>query len=184
MPQACPSWLGYFLLFPLRRVLENPEKMLKGIVRHGMTVLEPGCGMGYFTIPMAEMVGNKGKVIAVDIQAKMLSVLERRARKAGLSDRIEIRLATEEGLGLGDLEEKIDLVPAIHMVHEVRDRSSFFREIRNVLRPDGRVLVLEPAFHVSRAQLEETILLAEKIGLRPAAPTGKIPRRGVLLAKG
>ena len=88
---VCPPWLGYVLLNPLRKLVENPDKILGRFVREGMIVLETGCGMGYFTLPLARMVGAKGRVVAVDIAPKMLSVLERRAQKAGLLDRIEIR---------------------------------------------------------------------------------------------
>ena len=62
----CPSWLGYFLINPLRKLLENPDKILGQFVREGMTVLEPGCGMGFFTLPLARMVGPKGRVVVAD----------------------------------------------------------------------------------------------------------------------
>ena len=57
----CPPWVGYLLLNPLRRLLENPDKMLGQFVQDGMVVLEPGCGMGYFTLPLARMVGPEGR---------------------------------------------------------------------------------------------------------------------------
>ena len=88
--RICPPWKGYLLLNPLRKLLENPNKILGQFVREGMTVLEPGCGMGYFTLPLARLVGPEGRVVAVEIQPKMLSALERRARKAGLLSRIEL----------------------------------------------------------------------------------------------
>ena len=53
----CPRWFGYFLINPFRRFLENPRRILGPLVREGMTVLEPGCGMGYFTLPLGRMVG-------------------------------------------------------------------------------------------------------------------------------
>ena len=68
--QICPTWVGYLLLSPLRKLLENPDKILRCFIREGMTVLEPGCDMGYFTLPVARMVGPRGKVVAVDLQAK------------------------------------------------------------------------------------------------------------------
>ncbi|MBC8457841.1 MAG: class I SAM-dependent methyltransferase, partial [Deltaproteobacteria bacterium] len=88
---VCPYWVGYLLLNPLRKLLENPDKILGPFVQEGMTVLEPGCGMGYFTLPLARMVGPKGRIVAVEIQQKMLSALERRARKEGVLDRIDLR---------------------------------------------------------------------------------------------
>ncbi len=78
--------LVILLASPVRRWMgENPEALLTPYVREGMTVLEPGPGMGFFTLPLARMVGPAGRVVAVDIQARMLDALERRARKAGLT---------------------------------------------------------------------------------------------------
>ena len=65
---VCPFFMGYLLLNPLRKLLENPDRLLGPFVRPGMTVLEPGCAMGFFTLPLARMVGATGRVIAVDIQ--------------------------------------------------------------------------------------------------------------------
>lgn len=76
---VCPPWVGYLLVNPVRKLLENPDKIMGRFVREGMVVLEPGCGMGYFTLPLARMVGQKGRVVAVDIEPKMLSMLARRA---------------------------------------------------------------------------------------------------------
>ena len=126
---VCPFWVGYLLLNPLRRLLENPDKILGHFVHEGMIVLEPGCGMGYFTLPLARMVGKRGRVIAVDVQAKMLSAIERRARKANLLDRIELRQVGAEGLGVEDLFGQVDFAVAIHMVHEVPEQAFFFEEV-------------------------------------------------------
>jgi ubiquinone/menaquinone biosynthesis C-methylase UbiE len=71
--------VGYLLLNPVRKLLENPDKILGRFVREGMIVLEPGCGMGYFTLSLARMVGPEGRVVAVGIEPKMLSMLARRA---------------------------------------------------------------------------------------------------------
>ena len=123
--RICPPWKGYLLINPLRKLLENPNKILGQFVREGMTVLEPGCGMGYFTLPLARLVGPEGRVVAVEIQPKMLSALERRARKAGLLSRIELRQARADRLGVEDLAGEVDFAGALHLVHEVPDQSFF-----------------------------------------------------------
>ena len=84
----CPWWVGYFLISPIRRWLQDPEKILSPYINEGMTVLDIGPGMGFFTIPAARMVGESGKVIAVDVQEKMLTVLRKRAEKAGVAGRV------------------------------------------------------------------------------------------------
>jgi ubiquinone/menaquinone biosynthesis C-methylase UbiE len=148
-----------------------------------MVVLEPGCGMGYFTLPLARMVGPTGRVVAVEIQPKMLSVLGRRAGKAGLLERIELRRAGAAGLDLEDLSEKVDFAAAIHMVHELPDPSLFFCEIWKTLKPGGRLLVVEPKGHVSRHQFEQTEAGAQKIGFRQETLPGKGGERCALFSK-
>ena len=82
--RICPWWLGYLLANPIRRLWHNPRAILQSSVQEGMLVLEPGCGMGFFTLELARLVGRNGKVIAVDVQPRMIAGLKRRARKAGL----------------------------------------------------------------------------------------------------
>ncbi|PKN64029.1 MAG: methyltransferase type 11 [Deltaproteobacteria bacterium HGW-Deltaproteobacteria-15] len=184
MPHVCPAWLGPLLLLnPLRRLMEKPGKMFHGLIEEGMIVLEPGCGMGYFTLPIARMVGPRGRVVAVDIQPKMISGLTRRAKKAGLLDRLDIRLATEEGMGLSDLNSVADLALAVHVVHEVTDQASFFKEVLDVLKPNGKLFVLEPFFHVSRKNMEQSISLAKEIGFKTLAQRTEMGGRSALLVK-
>src|SRR5512136_1936243 len=118
---VCPWWLGYVLVSPLRRLWQRPDQILAPYVGEGMVVLEPGCGMGFFTLDLARIVGPRGRVVAVDVQERMLAGLRRRAGKAGLSDRIEARLAQPETLGVADLVGLVDVALALHVVHEVPD---------------------------------------------------------------
>ncbi len=135
---ACPYWLGFLLLNPLRRLMEDPRTILAPYVREGMTVLEPGCAMGFFTLELARLVGPNGRVVAVDLQEKMLENLRRRAQKAGLAERIETRLAPDGRLAVADLAGKVDLAVAIHMVHEVTDQAAFFAMVFAALKPGRR----------------------------------------------
>lgn len=162
----CPVWIGYLLLNPLRRLLENPERMLEPYVRPGMTVLEPGPAMGYFTLPLARLVGTHGRVIAVELQEKMLSVLQKRAEKAGLSHRIELRKATSDSLGLDDLREQVDFAAALHLVHEIKAQQAFFTQIWHVLKSQGTLFVLEPKFHVPLKAFEQSLSVAQKAGFK------------------
>jgi hypothetical protein len=59
---ACPSWAGYLLASPIRKLLQNPNRILSPYVRAGMNVLEPGPGMGFFTLELARLVGLEGRV--------------------------------------------------------------------------------------------------------------------------
>ena len=81
----CPWWIAYTFDNPFRRIFHNPEKMLGSYVSKGMTVLDVGCGMGFFSIGLARLVGDTGCVIAADVQSKMLGVMQRRSEKAGVA---------------------------------------------------------------------------------------------------
>jgi ubiquinone/menaquinone biosynthesis C-methylase UbiE len=85
---CCPWWLAYAFDNPLRRMVHDPQKVLGPYLRPGMVALDFGCGMGYFSIAMAKMVGPEGKVLAVDLQSQMLAIMMKRARKAGVDGRI------------------------------------------------------------------------------------------------
>jgi SAM-dependent methyltransferase len=152
---------------PLRRLMESPEKLLADLVKPGMKVLEPGCAMGFFTLPLAKMVGDGGKVFAVDVQPRMLAGLNKRAAKAGLSGRIEARTCPENSLGIDDLAGQIDFCVAIHMVHEVPDASAFFNQAARALKPGGRLLFMEPSGHVNEQEFAQSLALAKAAGLEP-----------------
>lgn len=148
-----------------------------------MTVLEPGCGMGYFTLPIARMTGPAGKVIAVDLQPKMIDGLVRRARRAALLERIEAVACADGDLGLAARPGAVDLAVVIHVLHEVRDRPQFLGQLHDALRPGGRMLVLEPKGHVSREALDAELALALRAGFRPAGVPLHRRSHGALLEK-
>lgn len=173
---VCPWWLGYALASPLRRLIESPERLLGPYVQAGMTVVEPGCGMGYFTIPVARMIGPGGKVICVDLQEKMIAGLRRRARRAGVADRLTASVCSPTDLGLHAFHGAADLALAIHMVHEVPDQRGLLAQLHDVLRPGGSLLILEPRGHVSAEAFERTLALARSIGFE--ATNQPVARRG------
>ena len=176
-------WVGYLLASPFRKLLQNPQKILGPYVRPGMKVLDIGCAMGFFSLPLARMVGSGGKVICVDVQAKMTASLTKRAKKSGLSDRIEARVCPGNSLGMEDLKEKIDFAIASAVVHEVPDAASFFSEVHAAMKPGGRVLVAEPRGHVSEDDFETTVSTAERAGFRVVDRPKMGRSRAVLLGK-
>lgn len=163
--RVCPWWIGYLLASPLRRLFYNPADILKPYVAPRMKVLEPGPGMGFFTLELAREVGPEGRVVAVDIQPKMLGSLRRRAERAGLADRIETRLAAADSLGLKDLAGGVDFVLAFAVVHEFPNAGRFFGETAAALKPGGRMLFAEPAGHVSDADFDAELQAASRAGL-------------------
>ncbi len=181
--QVCPWWLGYVLVSPLRRLWENPRRILGPWIRKGMTVLEPGSGMGYFTLEAARLVGASGTVIAVDLQEKMIGGLKRRLRRAGLLDRVDARVASPGSLGIEDLVGTVDLVLAVHFVHEVPDRSRLFLQLASALKLGGRVLFIEPKGHVSKANFQESLQAASAAGLAVEKGDAVPGKRSALLLK-
>jgi ubiquinone/menaquinone biosynthesis C-methylase UbiE len=182
--RVCPWWLGYLLASPLRRLTSNPAKILAPYVREGMTVLEPGPGMGFFTLELARMVGPHGRVVAVDIQPRMLAGLKKRAAKAGLLERVDARLASRGSMGLADLAGAVDFALAYYMVHELPSADAFFAETAAALRPGAGLFLVEPVGHVNTARFAAELKAAARAGLEVAErPSVGRTSRGALLKK-
>jgi len=160
----CPVWAGYFLANRLRRLLQNPYRILRPYVQPKMTVLDVGSAMGFFSLPMAEMIGPDGKVVCIDVQPKMLEVLRRRAARMGLADRVETHVSTDDSLGLHGYDNTFEFALAFAVLHEVGDQANFLLEICRVLKPGAPLLLAEPTKHVGRPEFDRTVSVAEREG--------------------
>jgi ubiquinone/menaquinone biosynthesis C-methylase UbiE len=170
--RVCPWWIGYLLAGPLRGWMQDPKEILKPYVREGMTVLEPGPGMGFFTIPLARLVASSGHVVSVDLQPKMIDDLKRRATKASVLDRIDARVSPAEStMGVGDLTATVDFTPAFDMVHQFPDAGKFFGEAAAVSKPGAQLLLAEPRGHVNdeqfAAELKSAVAAGSELISRP-----------------
>lgn len=162
--RVCPWWIGYMLASPLRRLLHDPGRILGDYVKPGMTVLDVGCAMGFFSLAMAKMVGSNGRVVCVDLQARMVKSLKRRAAKAGLSESIDPRVCSDRSLEIDDLAGQVDFVLAFHVVHEVPDVARLMTEIHTSLKPGERFFIVEPKGHASANEYEATETAAKQAG--------------------
>ncbi|MHB9099615.1 MAG: SAM-dependent methyltransferase [Syntrophales bacterium] len=125
-----------------------------------------------------ELVGSRGGVIAADVQQKMLNTLRGRAEKAGVSDRIRIHRCEPNNLGF---ETPVDFILAFWMAHEVPNTNIFFRQIRLCLKAKGKILIVEPKFHVSSKRFQEILDSAQETGLnRSGTPSIRFNRSAVL----
>jgi ubiquinone/menaquinone biosynthesis C-methylase UbiE len=167
--RVCPWWMGYFLANPLRRLLQNPEKILKPYVKGGMRVMDVGSAMGFFTLPSAKLVGDQGRVIAVDLQEKMIRSLERRAQRSGLAGRIETRICSSTSLRIDDLAGSMDVALAFAVLHEMPDSAAAIRSIAKSLKGGGLFLMAEPTGHVSAEGFRQTREVALQQGLEVVA---------------
>ena len=147
----------------LRFFIHNPEKMYAPYVEPGMKAMDMGCGAGFASLGLAKMVGETGKVFAVDLQPEMLEMVKARAEKAGISDRIVTHQCSQDDIGLTD---SFDFVNAFYMVHELPDTERFFSQVRSLLSPDGKFFIAEPIFHVSSKQFTKMLGIADSAGLK------------------
>jgi len=160
-PHVCPWWGGYFIDNLFRRWIHNPERILAPYVKPGMTAFDFGCGMGLFAIAMAKLVGNEGRIIAVDLQQEMLDVLQKRAKKAGVADRIRVHRCDADSMGFA---EPVDFALAFYSAHEVPNLRRLLSEIHSILRPGGSLLVVEPIGHVTANDFGHMASLAQEVG--------------------
>lgn len=160
----CPVWIGYLLASPIRKLFQNPDKILEPYVKEGMQVADIGSAMGFFSLPMARMTGEKGRVLCIDIQDAMLKRLEKKAAKAGLSERIQTITATEKSFGLQPYETALDFILAFAVVHETPNPEILFRQSYKALKPEGYLLIAEPGGHVTKEAFDETIGKATRAG--------------------
>jgi ubiquinone/menaquinone biosynthesis C-methylase UbiE len=176
--RVCPWWLIRTFDNPLRRLLQRPEKILQDVVRPGDACLDLGCGIGYFTIPMARLVGPSGSVTAADVQPEMLAGVRRRAERSGLSSRIRLQRVDASGL---QLDGPFDFALAFWMLHEVPDQGSVLRQVRVALKPGGRLMLVEPWGHVGQAAFDQSVRLAEGAGFAKVGDPRVFYSRAVLM---
>ena len=154
---------GPLLAASLRKLIHNPRRINEPYLSEGMTAMDIGPGMGFFTIPMAQLAGKQGKVIAVDLQPEMLAGLDKNAKKAGI-DNITLHPCTSDSLNIAQWDGSVDYVLIMMMLHEVPDPDRLIREVYNVLAPDGKILFSEPVGHVKKEKFESSVAMIQKSG--------------------
>jgi ubiquinone/menaquinone biosynthesis C-methylase UbiE len=164
----------------LRPLIHNPAKIFSPYVEAGMRVMDVGCGAGFASLGLARLVGDHGRVVAVDVQPEMLAKVTRRAARSGLQHRIEVHQSSETELGV---EGRFDFVNAFYMVHEVPETGAFLRQIYACLAPGGHFLVVEPKFHVSQRAFEQMLQLPLDIGFKEYCRPSLLASRAVVLTK-
>ena len=152
------------LLSDERRALLDPERLLDRVgVGAGMTVADLGAGPGFFTFPLAARVGPSGRVYATDVSRDMLEVLEQR----GLPPHVHPIHAQESKFDIPD--GVVDIALLGFVLHELAHATEFLGEVRRILRPDGRLVVLEwvpqeepigPPLHERLSEAQSETLLA------------------------
>ena len=155
---VCPWWLAYSWDHRLRKLFHNPRQILKPYLSEGDKVADIGCGMGFFSIAMAEYVGSSGKVYAVDLQQEMLDVLKKRSLNNCYELTIETILANE---GKVNINDSLDFI----------------------LKKGGRYLLVEPKLHTSQKLFDEEVEICKQIGFEELNQPPIRASRAVLFRK-
>lgn len=159
--RVCPVERAGSLEGRLRRLAHNPKRILRNYVKVGMTVLDLGCGPGFFSVEMARMVGDSGLVIAADLQKGMLDKLRDKIKGTALERRVHIHKCEEDSIGVS---KKIDLLLAFYVFHELPDQERTLKEIKSILKPGGILYMIEPNFHVKKKAFEKSVIMAVDAG--------------------
>lgn len=121
-----------------RKLWENPDQILGLVkVKPNFEAADLGCGSGFFTIPLSKRVA---KVYAIDMQKEMLQILEKKIREQKIKN-IKLMLSQENKIPLDD--ESIDFLITVNTLHEFGDRDRMIREMRRVLKPNGKFTVVD-----------------------------------------
>ncbi len=158
--KVCPVEGSGNLDNSFRKLLQNPEKIVKPYIKSGSIAMDMGCGPGFFTLPIAQLVGNSGKVIAVDLQKGMLDKVHGKVANTRFEERIELHQCEEEKIGI---TQKVDFILAFYMVHEVPDQEKLLKEFKLILKPGGKILIAEPRFHVNKSDFNRMLSITERL---------------------
>jgi ubiquinone/menaquinone biosynthesis C-methylase UbiE len=178
---VCPAEFSGSLDNSVRKLVHKPHRILETYIRKGMTVLDLGCGPGFFTIDMAKLVGETGKVIAADLQQGMLDKVAAKINGSGLEQRIELHKCREDTIGIS---RQVDFILAFWMVHEVPDQQRLFEEIKSILNPGARIWIIEPKIHVTEKSFKKMTELLVSAGLDILEKPRIWLSRSVLLSAG
>src|SRR5512141_1474157 len=143
--RICPAELSGSLDNSIRKFFQNPVKILNPFIEKGMTVLDLGCGPGFFSVEILDMFTSSGKVIAADLQEDMIEKVRSKIKGTESEKIIVLHKCEEDKVGV---TEKVDFVLAFWMVHEVPDKQKLITELKSILKPAGKMFIIEPKFHV------------------------------------
>ncbi|MDO5574340.1 MAG: MptD family putative ECF transporter S component [bacterium] len=166
--QVFPWWKArlYSGLLFFRRRYQNPEKLLAEYIEPGIEIADIGSGMGFFTIPMAQMTGPQGRVVAVDLQKEMLQGLYRKAQKEHCEQQIVLHGCSGTSLQLAGWKQHFSFVLLFAVAHETPDRNVLFSEIAASMKEHGLLLFAEPSGHVDAKCFEESVQYALQNGFQ------------------
>lgn len=183
-PETQVCWYSFWHILmldnPIRRFLQDPEKILNGHIRPGMTVIDIGCGPGDFTRTMRKMAGQDGQVIAIDLQQEMLRHAQEKCSGVKGGAPVTWHQCRPDSLGI---TVQADFALSFYMVHEVPDAKRLFCEVFQSLTSGGRYLIVEPVFHVEESGFAGMLEAVQRAGFIVREQPPLRLSRAVLLEK-
>ena len=147
--------MAFFLR--IRDLFISPAKLLQKVgIKEGQTVVDFGCGSGSYTIPAARMVGEQGKVYALDIHPLAVRTVESKAKKESATNITTILSDRDTGLP----DESVDVVLLYDTIHRIRDKRALLKELHRAMKPNALLSIL--AEHI---KVEDVIEIAQEDGL-------------------
>ncbi len=177
----CSHRHAFFLDNFIRKILQNPKKIVGEYIKPGDTILDLGCGPGYFSLEMAKMTGESGKVYAVDLQKEMLEITRKKAAKHHLKNQMIFHQCSENSIGLSE-NITADFILAFYMVHETPDHIQFLNQVKTLLKKNGKCLIVEPLFHVRKKQFNKMAADIQNIGFTILGTPPKKGGRSLLIS--
>ena len=177
----CSHKFAFMLDNFIRSWFQNPGKIVGDYIEPGNTVIDLGCGPGFFSIEMAKMVAPSGRVIAVDMQPQMLAKVERKAKQHGVSECVACHQCEASRIGL---DVKADFILAYYMLHETPDPRSYLLQVKELMKAEGLLLVVEPRMHVAEQAFQQSVHQAQEVGFKVADYPSDKGGRSVLLGLG
>lgn len=175
---VCPVNLHKSLDNRLRKLIHNPVKILEPFIKEGDTVIDFGCGPGFFTIPMAELTGETGKTIAADLQQGMLDIVAHKIRNTPFQNRIILHRTERDRI---NIFVKANFILLFYMIHEVPNARNLLEQLKEIVKPGGNILVVEPPFHVTGKDFERTKEAAVEAGFTVLKGPGMLLSKTAIL---
>ena len=149
-PMSDISFKGMTWLYKFYGLIHNTQRDLKKIpLKEGMAVVDYGCGPGRYTLPVAKLVGPKGKVFAVDTHPLAIKMVKRKAARESLGN---IKAVLVDSYDTGIQGSSIDLVLLIDTLPLVNNSDALFQELYRLLKPDGLIFISHGRIKMSRTR--------------------------------
>ncbi len=147
---------------------EKTSKLLPALkLKEGDVIADIGAGSGYFTFPMAKLVGNKGKVYAVDIQQEMLNIIKTRMKQGKVTNVVPVKgTLTDPKLR----ENSIDLILMVDVYHEFSHPYEMTAAMVKALKPGGRLVFVEYRLEDPKVPIKTLHRMSQKQVLKEMAP--------------